>query len=176
MVQPQKPETKPDHSPVSIPAGSYDREQLEAGLDKAVDRQGSNRDAEVRKAFESSVALVEGQPTGEVNPALLPDHKLVEVPTALDDKGEPTATETVQVYDPKLADQHVGAATIVPSAAEAIVDDKPTDLEKARTAAAKGPDLDEFAGAGAAAPPPPPPAPAPPPPPAPAGSAGGKQE
>lgn len=131
------PRAEPNHSPVSIPAGSYDFNALQSGLDKAVDTY-DNRDAEVAKALDS--ARAEGSTTSFGNPASLPDHTFVEVPTALDGDGNPVSSQTIQVYDPKKEDQHVAALQpVAPSASDVGIGDdgKPTDLEKARIAAVK---------------------------------------
>lgn len=129
---------EPNHGPVTIPAGSYDREALDAGLDAAVDTYGANRGEELGKALETARVRVEGDTSA--NPATLPDHKFVEVPTQLGDDGQPLRTEVIQVYDQQLEEQHVAARQPQDSSTTALLDEKgePTDLEKARMQAVEG--------------------------------------
>lgn len=98
------------HAPVSLESGaSYDRGQLQKGLDRAVDKVGRNRDAEVRKAFDS--AANEGTATDKAAPNALPNHRVMETVTQLSsgvevgegkDKrtvGAVQVTEQRQVFD-----------------------------------------------------------------------------
>jgi hypothetical protein len=128
---------EPNHAPVAIPVGSYDREKLDEGLSKAVDTYGTNREQELDRAF-SAARLGEGTAV-TANPATLPDHKFVEVPCEVDDAGKPTRFETIQVYDPTKADQHIASQQPIMGQVEMPVDEKgkPTDLERARMAAVK---------------------------------------
>ena len=99
------------HAPVGFDSGaSYDREKLQKGLDSAVDRQGSNRDTEVRKALDK--ARTDATATSTAPPNAMPDHKPmraervlsqgVEVGTGKDKRvvGEVKVTEIQQVYSP----------------------------------------------------------------------------
>lgn len=131
-----------NHSGVSLPAGSYDRGKLQAGLDAAADSNDTNRAAEVDKALEKSVTRVDGA-AASPNPSLLPDHKLVEVPTQLDDEKNVVATETVQVFDQDKADRHVAAQQPVLPSRVTDDDGKPSAVEKARATAVKGDGLAE---------------------------------
>lgn len=96
------------HAPVSLESGaSYDRSALEKGLDRAMDRQDENRDAEVRKALDGARA---GGPTAGNAPNALPDHQVMRTETMLAEGvevgegknkqvlGRETVTEFRQVY------------------------------------------------------------------------------
>lgn len=84
---------------VSLAAGSYDAEQLRAGLDKAAGAKAEDQPGKVGEAV--SAAVVSGGTDGR-DPALPPDHVFADV-----DNGH-GGKERVQVYAPPLAEQHEG--------------------------------------------------------------------
>lgn len=90
-----------NHGPVTMPAGSYDLEKLQKGLDKAVDSQAKNYDAEVGKALDGA----RSDEIGTTPPHLVPGNKFVEV------DGPGGTKETVQVFDPKKADEQRAASS-----------------------------------------------------------------
>ncbi len=105
------------HAPVSLPSGgSFDRGQLQKGLDKVVDRTPDNREAEVGKAL-TSAAAGEETSRGVVN--ALPDHVTMRaevqfapgtvVGEGKDQQtlGAEVGTEFRQVFDPKKADEPI---------------------------------------------------------------------
>lgn len=101
------------HAPVSLPSGgSFDREALQEGLDKAVDGRTDNRDAEVRKALEKAKDDEAGHT--DRGPSVMPGHKTVESEVQLapgtdvgDGKteGAVVVTERHQVFDSKAAEE-----------------------------------------------------------------------
>ena len=124
--------TNEQHAPVSLPSGgSFDVEKLQKGLDKAVDRHGQNRDAEVRKALDHAR---DGAHTDTAAPNAIPGHKVMETQTQLTpgDDGL-VVTELRQVRDPdaKGAGAVGGAATAggqpVTGNASEVVSMKPVD-------------------------------------------------
>ena len=112
------------HAPVSLESGgSYEASKLFSGLDKAVDKQGGNRDAEVRKALDN--ARSDAPRTDTAAPNALPGHRTAKVEVQLapgtevgkgkDKKivGGVTVTELRQVYDPG-EDSAGDAGTVAP--------------------------------------------------------------
>lgn len=91
---------------VSLPAGSYDSDKLAAGFAAAAKAKDEDRQGLVNKAIDDASGGETSRPDGQV----LPDHVVVEVDNGLGGK------ENIQVYAPKLADQHEeGAQPILPS-------------------------------------------------------------
>lgn len=98
------------NKPVPLPSGgSFEREDLEKGLERAADRQGANRDAEVNRAL-ANASTDRGTTTAAPN--ALPDHKVHRAEVMLGQAVEngdgklvagETVTEFRQVYDPKSA-------------------------------------------------------------------------
>lgn len=101
------------HAPVSLPSGgSFDMATLNKGLDAIVDRDPSNRDAEINKALAAASADVG---TSTAAPNALPDHKVYRTETQLsagtivgegkdaEAVGSQVVTEFRQVYDPSTS-------------------------------------------------------------------------
>jgi hypothetical protein len=81
-------------APVSLPAGSMDYETLKKGLDKAAKGDVDKYDGAVEKALSDANTSAHDA----TDPRFIPDHKFVEVENK--DLG---VTETIQVFDAKLA-------------------------------------------------------------------------
>lgn len=110
------------HAPVSLPSGgSFDREDLQKGLEKVVDKHGSNRDAEVRKALEN--ARTDADHTSEAPSGTLPGHKTIDAEVQLSagtEVGTGKDRETVgavivreqrQVLDPDVKQDALSSAS-----------------------------------------------------------------
>lgn len=70
------------HAPVSLPSGgSFDREQLQKGLDKALDKHPATRDREVSKALEN--ARTDAMHTRAGSAGAIPNHKTVDAQVQL---------------------------------------------------------------------------------------------
>lgn len=83
-------------SAVSLPAGSYDYDALKRGLDKAAKGSAKNYEPTVGTALEESAATV----YVTTEPSAEPGYVLKDFERA--DLG---ITETIQVYDPKVAEK-----------------------------------------------------------------------
>jgi hypothetical protein len=93
-------------SPVSLPVGSYDYEALKKGTDAAAKGDADAYDANVDKALKSA----NKSEIPEVDPRDIPGYRFTDVENK--DLG---VTETIQVFDPKLAEtQEQEAAAITP--------------------------------------------------------------
>lgn len=101
------------HAPVALESGgSYDRSSLQKGLDRVVDKNADNRDAEVRKALDGASA---GGATSVNAPNSLPDHITMraevqfapgtEIGSGRDKQvvGSERGTEFRQVFNPEKA-------------------------------------------------------------------------
>lgn len=86
----------PNSSPVSLPAGSYDYDALKAATNKAANGAAKNYDDNVRKALEESSENA----FKPVDPRDTPGYefKAIENETL-------GVTETIQVFNPKLAEE-----------------------------------------------------------------------
>lgn len=87
-------------TPVTLPAGSYDYDELKKGLDKAAKGSASNYEANVASATDAA----RSDAFEKVDPRATPGYVLKDVKHE-----ELGITETVQVYDPKLEDEAVAA-------------------------------------------------------------------
>jgi hypothetical protein len=96
-------------SAVSLPAGSFEYEDLKKGLDKAAKGSAKNYDNAVTKALDESGAGA----FEPVDPRNTPGYVLKEV-----ENKELGITETIQVYDPKLGEkiEESGDVAIPPQA------------------------------------------------------------
>lgn len=92
--------SEPNSSPVSLPAGSYDYDDLKKGVDKAAKGAAKNYDTAVATALDTATAKDDaGKPAFEpVDPRSTPGYKLVDV-----ENSTLGVTETIQVYDPAKA-------------------------------------------------------------------------
>jgi hypothetical protein len=112
------------HAPVGLGSGaSYDREVLQKGLEKVVDRDPDNRDAEVQSALEAADA---GDNTSRAAPGAIPNHDVMRTETVLSPGvevgegkakqvlGRETVTEYRQVFTGDASD--VTAADVKGSA------------------------------------------------------------
>lgn len=96
------------HAAVALPSGgAFDRQDLQKGLDTAVDRNSSNRDAEVNKALQNARS---NEDTGIGAPNAIPDHRLMDTTVQIGD-GAPVR-EFRQVYDPKASGEAVERAEV----------------------------------------------------------------
>lgn len=92
-----------NHSPVSLPPGSYDREQLGKGLDKAAAADPDNRAAAVTEAVKAATGE-EGQGMSTPDGSMRPDMQLIER-----EHEELGITERVRVHDPDSKGAEVAA-------------------------------------------------------------------
>jgi hypothetical protein len=99
--------TDTNSAPVSLPAGSFDYDDLKGGLDKAAKGSAKNYDAAVEKAIEDSSAKVFEPSDARAQPGFV--YKDVE-------RKDLGVTETIQVYDPKLGEK-LEAADPIPGMA-----------------------------------------------------------
>jgi hypothetical protein len=91
----------PNHAPVSLAAGSYDYETLKKGLDKAATGAVDKYDGAVAKTLDDAATNVhQNQDARDI-----PGYKFVDV-----EREDLGVTETVQVFDPKLADEAQAAS------------------------------------------------------------------
>lgn len=98
-----------DHSPVSLPSGSYDADKLQKGLDAATRAPAGERDAAVAAAISAA------SPPAPTGPAAVSDTEIVAVTREI--APGVTVTEHMQVFKPAAADEP--AEDPAPVAAEA---------------------------------------------------------
>lgn len=110
--------------PVTLPAGSYDYDELKKGLDKAAKGAAKNYGANVADAVDAASSKA----FETVDPRNTPGYKLQEVEHA-----ELGIRETIQVYDPKKEDEAVEA-----QAEGALPAAKPSNKPEASDGAAAG--------------------------------------
>ncbi len=89
----------PKHAPVSLPPGSFDIDDLKAGLEKAVKaKKPEDRDGLVQDAILAAAA--EGTDLSARDPSAMVGFRMVEVESKI---GDTVVKERTQVFDPELA-------------------------------------------------------------------------
>jgi len=124
------------HNPVSFPAGSFDREKLQKGLDEAAGASADDRAQAVTDAVKGAAA---GGTMDFVDGSLRPDQKLVQR-----EHEELGITENVRVFDP---DSDAAARLAEDADREA---DRLTRQSAAVAARSSEPDVEPVEGAAAA--------------------------